>query len=195
MLQGQLGRTEGGIMKTLLKIFLSFFKIGAFTVGGGYAMIPLFEEEFVRRREWLSDQDFLNMLTVATAAPGSLAINSAVFTGFHVAGLPGVLAAVFGCILSPTVVILVLALNYERFRSLAYADSVFRGIRPAVVGLMAAAVYNLVVRNKLRWTWYILSVAAFLAIGFFHVDPIIVIALSGAAGVAFERYVERGRRT
>lgn len=182
-------------MRTLLNIFVSFFKIGAFTVGGGYAMIPLFEEEFVHRRKWLTDQDFLNMLTVATAAPGSLAVNSAVFTGYHIAGLPGVITAVFGCVLSPTIVILVLALNYEQFRSLSFADPVFRGIRPAVVGLMAAAVYKLVHRNKLRWTWYILSVLAFIAIGFLHVDPILVIALSGGAGLAFQRYVERRGRS
>lgn len=158
-------------------------------------MIPLFEQEFVHKRRWMDDQDFLNMLTVASAAPGPLAVNSAVFTGFHIAGLPGVLAAVIGCILSPVIVILILAVNYERFRSMTYADSAFRGIRPAVVGLMAAAVYNLVKRNKLRWTWYSLSVLAFIAIGFLHVDPILIIALAGVAGVAFQKYLDRGRRT
>ncbi|QSX09322.1 chromate transporter [Alkalibacter rhizosphaerae] len=181
-------------MRILLDIFVSFFKIGAFTVGGGFAMLPLFEEEFVRRRKWFTDQDFLNMLTVATAAPGPLAINSAVFTGYHVAGLPGVLVAIVGCIISPVIVILILAVNYHRFRSLAYADAVFQGIRPAVVGLMFAAVFNLVRRNKLRWTWYLLSVFAFILIALLKVDPVFVIALAGVAGVAFQRSIERRRR-
>jgi chromate transporter len=181
-------------MNVLLQIFVSFFKIGSFTIGGGFAMIPLFEEEFVRRRKWFTDQDFLNMLTVATAAPGPLAINSAVFTGFHVAGLPGVLVAIVGCILSPVVVILIIAANYHRFRSLAFADPVFQGIRPAVVGLMFAAVYGLVQRNKLRWTWYILSVAAFILIALLKVDPVVVIGIAAVLGVAFQRSLKRGRR-
>lgn len=180
-------------MRLLLDLFVSFFKIGSFTIGGGYAMIPLFEEEFIRRRKWFTDQDFLDMLTVATAAPGPLAINSAVFTGYQVAGVPGVLVSIVGCILSPVIVILLIATNYEKFRAIPSADQVFAGIRPAVVGLMFAAVFSLVKRNPLRWTWYILSGISLVLIAFFKVDPVFVIAGSALSGVAFQRSLNRRR--
>ncbi|MBF7096169.1 chromate transporter [Alkalibacter mobilis] len=180
-------------MKILFEIFKSFFKIGAFTVGGGYAMLPLFEDEFINKKKWFTDQDFLNMLTVATASPGPLAVNSAVYTGYHVAGVKGIIAAVVGVIISPVVIILILAANYEKFRSLEFANPIFSGIRPAVVGLMFAAVFNLVKKNRLRWTWYTLSILSFALISFIKVDPVIVIGGAALLGVLFQKYLERRR--
>ena len=178
-------------MYKTIELFKSFLKIGTFTIGGGYAMIPLFEDEFVRNKGWLTEEDFVNMLTVATASPGPLAVNSAVYTGYHVAGAKGVAASVAGVIIAPVTIIIILASNYEKFRALPFADQVFKGIRPAVVGLLIAAVYKLVALNKLRWTWYILSAAALLLIVFAKVDPVALLGGAGIMGVIFQKYATR----
>jgi chromate transporter len=179
-------------MHKTIELFKSFLKIGTFTIGGGYAMIPLFQDEFVRNRRWMTEEDFVNMLTVATASPGPLAVNSAVYTGYHVAGGKGVIASVTGVIIAPVTVIIILASNYERFRSLPFAEQAFMGIRPAVVGLLAAAVYKLIALKKLKWTWYILSAAAFALILFAKVDPVVIIAGAGIIGAIFQKHVGRG---
>ncbi|NTW71665.1 MAG: chromate transporter [Eubacteriaceae bacterium] len=178
-------------MHVCIELFKSFFKIGAFTIGGGYAMIPLFEDEFVNKKKWLTDEDFLNMLTITSAAPGPLAVNCAVYTGFRVAGFWGAVISVIGVIFSPIVVILLIAMNYEKFMGVEFIKKMFIAIRPAVVGLMVAAVYKLARRNNFKPVWYIVSILAFVLIALMGIDPFIILLVAGVSGLIFNMISER----
>jgi len=119
-------------MKKYLQIFLSFFKIGAFTIGGGYVMIPLIEKEVVERRRWIEREEFTEMLTLAQSAPGPISINSAVFVGYKTLGLGGMITAVLGTVIPSFVVILLVAMFFTDIRENPTVERIFRGIRPAV---------------------------------------------------------------
>lgn len=126
-----------------LGLFWTFFKIGAFTIGGGYAMIPLIQREMVDNRQWLDEEEFLNMIALAQAAPGVIAVNSAIFIGYRLDGWRGLLAAVFGAVLPSFVIILLIAMVFRNICHYPAVEAVMRGMRPAVVGLLAAAVIRL----------------------------------------------------
>ena len=121
-------------------LFLTYLKIGAFTIGGGYAMLALVQREVVDRHHWLDEKEFLNMMALAQAAPGLLAVNSAIFLGHRLAGWKGVAACVTGAVLPSFVVILLIAVCFSQFKTLPAVEAVFRFVRPAVVALIAATV-------------------------------------------------------
>lgn len=125
------------------QLFWTYLKIGTFTLGGGYAMLPLIEKEVVERHRWLDGKEFLNMMALAQAAPGLIAINSAIFLGHRLCGWRGVVACVLGAALPSIVIILLIAMFFTNIRENATVEAVFRGIRPAVVGLIVAAVIRL----------------------------------------------------
>ena len=124
-------------------LFVSFFKIGTFTIGGGYAMIPLMEQELVDRRQWMSRDEFLDQLALSQSMPGVLAVNMATGLGYRLRGLRGSIAAIAGNILMPIVFILLLAILFRQFRSVPVVEHFFLGVRPAVVALIAAPVFRL----------------------------------------------------
>jgi len=126
------------------QLLWTYLKIGTFTLGGGYAMLPLIEKEVVDRHQWLDGKEFLNMMALAQAAPGLIAINSAIFLGHRLYGWKGVVACVLGAALPSIVIILLIAMFFTNIRENATVEAVFRGIRPAVVGLIVAAVIRLV---------------------------------------------------
>jgi len=126
------------------QLLWTYLKIGTFTLGGGYAMLPLIEKEVVDRHQWLDGKEFLNMMALAQAAPGLIAINSAIFLGHRLYGWKGVIACVLGAALPSIVIILLIAMFFTNIRENATVEAVFRGIRPAVVGLIVATVIRLV---------------------------------------------------
>ena len=167
---------------SLLKLFATFFRIGLFTFGGGYAMIPLIENDVVERNGWLKKDEFLDLLAVAQSAPGVFAVNMAVFVGYKLRGKRGALAASFGCVLPSVVIILLIALFFRRFRHIEVVNNIFMGIRPVVVALIAVPVFNVAKSAKLGWsTVWIPVVAAFLIVAL-GVSPIYVIIAAGVAG-------------
>ena len=117
----------------LLQLFLSFLKIGAFTFGGGYAMIAFLESEFVSRKKWLEKEEFLDMLGVAESTPGPIAVNTATYIGYKVAGVLGSLVSTLAVCLPAFVIIFVISLFFDKFLSLTYVGYAFRGIQVAVV--------------------------------------------------------------
>ena len=123
----------------LLQLFLSFLKIGAFTFGGGYAMIAFLESEFVSRKKWLEKEEFLDMLGVAESTPGPIAVNTATYIGYKVAGVLGSLVSTLAVCLPAFVIIFVISLFFDKFLSLTYVGYAFRGIQVAVVYLIASA--------------------------------------------------------
>ncbi len=128
----------------ILRLFLSFLRIGAFSIGGGYAMLPLIRHEVVSRRRWVAEKDFLELLTLAQSAPGPVSLNVAAFVGYAHRGYTGALAAVMGVVVPAFMVILLVALFFSpAMTGNRTVEAVFKGMRPAVVALMAAPLLEL----------------------------------------------------
>lgn len=171
-------------MHPLRTIFASFFRIGLFTFGGGYAMIPLIEREMIDRRAWIERREFLDLLTLAQSVPGPIAVNTAVFVGYRMRGLPGALAALLGTVLPSFAIILLIALFFANIRENPVVDAAFRGMRPAVVALIVGPVLSL--SRGMRWPMLGIIAAAALVIWGLGWSPIYVLAAAAAAGIAWE---------
>ncbi len=173
---------------TLLTLMLTFMQVGAFSVGGGYAAMPLIESLTVARHGWLSAAEFADLVTIAEMTPGPIAINAATFVGMRVAGVAGALAATLGCVLPSLVIVSLLAWAYSRGRSGLMMQSVLASMRPVVVALIASAAVTLTrvacLRGEsLRWTGVLLFAAALAALRWRKVNPILVMALCGVCGL------------
>ena len=134
--------------KKILKLFIAFLKIGGFTFGGGYAMIPLIQKETVEKQGWITDDDILEILAIAESTPGPIAINSATFIGYKVAGVLGSAAATFGVILPSFVVISIIARVLTEFQHIKAVQYAFWGIRAGVIGLIIKSVYTMFKKCK-----------------------------------------------
>lgn len=167
----------------LSSLFLSFFKIGLFTFGGGFAMIPLIESEVIRRRNWLSHDDFLDLLTLAQSSPGPIAINTSVFIGYKVRGLRGAVAASLGAILPSFLIILAVAIFFAELRHNPVVDAAFKGMRPAVVALIVVPIFSLARGMHPALAAVIVAVA--LLIWGLGLSPVAFIAAGAAAGIAW----------
>ena len=167
---------------SLFKLFTTFFRIGLFTFGGGYAMIPLIQRDVVERNGWIGKEEFIDLLAVAQSAPGVFAVNMAVFIGNKTRGLGGALAAAFGCVLPSVVIILLIALFFRQFRHIEVVNNAFMGIRPVVVALIAVPVFNLARSAELGWGTAWIPVLSALLIVAFGVSPVYVIIVAGFAG-------------
>lgn len=168
-----------------LELFISFFKIGLFGFGGGYAMLSLIRDEVVGSREWLTNAEFVDIVAISQMTPGPIAINSATYIGYTATG--GVLGSIIATIavtLPSVIIMLLICKFFFKFRNNnKYIDYVFSGIKPAVTGLIAAAAILLV--NKETFMDYksiLLFTAAFIAGYKFKVDPILLIVVAGIAG-------------
>ena len=148
-------------------------------------MIPLIESDVVERNRWVEKNDFVDLLAVAQSAPGVFAVNMAVFIGYRLRGVPGALAASFGCVLPSVVIILLIALFFRQFRHIEVVNNVFKGLRPAVVALIAVPVFNVAKSAKLGWTMAWIPVLSALLIVAFGVSPIYVIIAAGIAGFVY----------
>ena len=169
----------------MLDIFWSFLKIGAFTFGGGYAMIPLIQHEVIHRRRWIEERDFLDLLTLAQTAPGPIALNTVVFVGYKRRGYLGALSAILGVIVPSFLVILVVAIFFASIRDNAYVDAAFKGMRPAVVALIVAPIIGLT--KGMRWWLVAVALVVALVVWYFGISPVwflIAGAVVGACVVA-----------
>jgi chromate transporter len=126
-------------MKILLQLFWSFLQIGLFSFGGGYAALPLIQEQVVTLHQWMAVDEFADLVTISQMTPGPIALNAASFVGARMAGIPGSLSATFGCIAPACLIVLALAWIYKKYRKLRVIEGALRGLRPAVVGLIATA--------------------------------------------------------
>ena len=169
-------------MRESLSLFYSFFKIGLFAFGGGYAMIPLVQREVVRKG-WILEDQFLELLTLAQSVPGPLALNTAVFVGYRVKGYRGVALSVFGIILPSFVIILIIAIYLHSFRDNHVVAAVFKGIRPAVVALMLAPVFGF--SKGLGWKRGVLAVVAAFLVWYFSISPVYLIIFGALGGIAW----------
>lgn len=175
------------------KLFTIFAKIGAFTIGGGVAMIPLIEREIVDKNKWLSDEEFLDMISIAQSAPGLIAVNVAIFIGHKIGGLKGSIIATVGSVLPPFVIILLVAAAFTSVRGNETVEAIFKGIRPAVVALIAAPVIRMAVKNRLNLITGGVAVITTVLIAFFHISPIWIIIVAITAGLV-KAYAWEGRK-
>lgn len=178
-----------------LELFWSFFQIGLFSIGGGYAAMPLIQNQVVDLHPWLSMTQFADIMTIAEMTPGPIAINSATFVGIQVAGLPGAIIATIGCVFPSCVIVMTLACIYYRFRGLNTVQGILAGLRPAVIAMIASAGISLLIMalygqrtlpNDLA-SFDLIAVIIFM-IGFFvlrrwKINLLWVMAGSGVAGI------------
>ena len=172
-------------MQILLDLFISFFKIGAFSFGGGYAMLPLIEEEVIQVHAWITTTEFIDVLAIAEMTPGPIAVNSATFLGYKVAGVLGSAVATFGVIL-PSFLVMSLIFHFIfKFKNSPYVDWVFKGIRPVVLGLIAAAAISVGRSTFVDIPSVIIAVLLFYIVAFRKFNPISAIVVAGILGVVF----------
>ena len=170
----------------LLRLFTTFFKIGLFCFGGGFAMIPLIQREVIERRKWIEEKDFLDMLVLAQSTPGPIAVNTAVFIGYKIAGVLGAIMATLGTVLPSFIIIILLALFFSEVRENRYVDAAFRAMRPAVVALIVAPLMGLV--KGMKWYLAALSAAVAMAVWYLGVSPMYLIGAGVIVGVAIAVY-------
>ncbi len=172
----------------LTSLFFSFLRIGAFTIGGGAAMVPLMEAEIVNRRHWLSKEEFIDIFAVSNATPGIMAANMSSHIGYKVAGLRGAIVATLGTVLPSLVCILAIAVFFRIFRDNRWVEAAFRGIRPAVVALIALPVFSMARSARISWRNVWIPVLSTLLIWLFGVSPVWIILLAGTAGYLYGRH-------
>ena len=175
--------------KSLGTLFFTFFKIGLFTFGGGYAMIALLEEEFIQRRRWLDKDEFLDMTAIAESTPGPVAINSATYLGYKLAKVPGAATATVAVCLPSFLIIYAISLFFEQFTQLTVIANAFKGIQVCVIYLLfSAGVRMLKALDKSPFATGVLAAVMLVMVGLslagVSVSSILLILLSGAAGVA-----------
>lgn len=175
--------------KSLGTLFFTFFKIGLFTFGGGYAMIALLEEEFIQRRKWLDKDEFLDMAAIAESTPGPVAINSATYLGYKLAKVPGAATATVAVCLPSFLIIYAISLFFEQFTQLTVIANAFKGIQVCVIYLIfSAGVRMLKALDKSPFATGVLAAVMLVMVGLslagVSVSSILLILLSGAAGVA-----------
>ena len=169
--------------KRILTLFLTFFKIGAFTFGGGYAMIPLIQREIVEKHGWMTDEDILDIFAIAESTPGPIAINSATFVGFRTAGFWGAALATTGVVLPSFVIILLISFLLTGFADIPAVQYAFFGIRAGVLALLVKALYTMHKKNPKGLVSYILMAAAFAAVAFLKIPVLAVLAGCAAVGL------------
>ena len=162
-------------ISTLFKIFSTFFKIGAFTFGGGYAMIPLIQKEAVEKNKWVTDDDILEIIAIAESTPGPIAINSATFVGYRACGVLGSALATLGVVLPSFVIILAISFVLKQFQDLRAIQYAFQGIRAGVLALLFKALWGMYKKSPKGWVSYVVMSGAFLATAFLEVNVLYVI--------------------
>ncbi|NDV58131.1 chromate transporter [Bacteroides sp. 519] len=178
-------------MNIYLQLFGIFCKIGLFTIGGGYAMVPLIEDEIVRKRKWIAQDDFLDLLAISQSAPGVFAVNISIFIGYKLRKIKGSLVTTLGAVLPSFIIILTIAIFFNNFKDNAIVERIFKGIRPAVVALIAAPTFNMAKSARInRYTIWIPVVSAIL-IWLFGFSPIWIIVGAGVGGYLWGRVVSK----
>ena len=173
-------------------LFVSFFKVGAFTIGGGYAMIPLMQRELVERHGWMDEGEFLDSVALCQALPGVFAVNMAAMSGYRLRGLRGAVAAVAGTVAVPVAVIVLLAVFYRAVRGNVWVERVFMGIRPAVVALIAVPVFNMARTARVGWSNCWVTLVAAALIWLLGVSPVWVVLGAIVLGLAAHWLKPRG---
>ncbi|NLW40586.1 MAG: chromate transporter [Tissierellia bacterium] len=172
-------------MSSLIKLFLSFFKIGLFSFGGGYAMLPLIKKEIIEVHGWLTNAEFIDIIAISEMTPGPIAINSATFLGYRISGILGSVVSTIAVVL-PSFIIMSLIFHFvNKFKDSPYSDWFFRGIRPIVLGLIASAAVSVAMDAFVDIKSVLITLGIFYIVTFKRLNPIIAIIIAGITGVIF----------
>ncbi len=177
-------------MNKYLEIFSCFAKIGAFTIGGGYAMIPIIQKEVVEKKGWIEEEDFMDVLAISQSAPGLLAVNISIFLGYRLKGVKGSIVATLGSVLPSFLIILLIAMFFAGYQDSPTIIKIFKGIRPVVVSLIAVPVINMAKKAKLNIYTGMLAVATALLVTFLKVSPIYILMMAGIFFI-LPKYIKR----
>ena len=178
-----------------LQLFWTYLKIGTFTIGGGYVMLSMIEREIVDRKGWIDREEFMNMIALAQAAPGLIAVNSAIFIGWRIGGWRGVIATVLGAVLPSFLIILAIAMVFQNYKDLPAVEAVFKGIRPAVVALIVAPLCRMAVSAKITWATAIIPIAGALLIWLGGLSPVWIIFVTVVATLLYTYLKEKKNLT
>jgi chromate transporter len=178
-------------MNIYLRLFGIFFKIGAFTIGGGYAMVPIIEDEIVKKRNWISQDDFVNLLAISQTSPGILAVNISIFIGYKLRGIRGSIVTALGTVMPSFLIILAIALFFSNYKDNAVVERIFKGIRPAVVALIAAPTFSMAKSAKINCRNVWIPVVSALLIWLLGFSPIWIIIAAGVGGYLYGKFESR----
>ena len=178
---------------SLWQIFAVFAKIGAFTIGGGYAMIPIIQRE-MSRRGWISDEELPDIVALSQSAPGVMAVNISIFAGYRLRGIAGSIAATLGSIMPSFLIILAIAMFFSAFRDNPWVERAFKGIRPVVISLILVPMVNMARKACTTWWKWALAVASLALVAFLNVSPIYILLVVIVMGFSVTYYSERWKR-
>ena len=177
-------------MNILVDLFKTFFKIGIVTFGGGYAMIPIIQREVVEKHQWTTEKELLDLIAIAQSCPGVFAINISIFIGYKLRKMKGALCTALATALPSFIIILLIAMFFHQFEDNKVVAAIFRGIRPAVVALIAVPTFNLAKSAKINLANCWIPIACALAIWALGVSPILIIVFAGLGGYVYGKYVQ-----
>lgn len=180
-------------MVSYWQIFLIFAKIGAFTIGGGMAMVPLIQNEIVRRG-WLKEEDFPDIIALSQSAPGLLAVNIAIFTGYRLKGTKGSIVATIASVLPSILIILLIAMIFTDYQDNPVIIRIFKGIRPVVVALIAIPMIQMARKSNRHWWSYLISATVLILVGVLKVSPIYILIVVIVISFAVAKYMDKIRR-
>ena len=178
-------------MKTTIQLFFTFMRIGAFTLGGGYAMLDMIESAVVNKRRWINKDEFWDMITVVQMLPGVFAVNTALYTGYKIKGVQGAAAACLGAVIPSFVIILLIAAFFLDYKSNPVVERVFKGIRPCVVALILSPSIKMLKNSKLTHKTIAILLLTVLISLLFNASPVYIIMLSLVACVGTAYYQQR----
>ena len=184
---------EGPKKVSLLQIFGVFAKIGAFTIGGGYAMIPIIQRE-MSHRGWISDDELPDIVALSQSAPGVMAVNISIFAGYRLRGIKGSIAATLGSIMPSFLIILALAMFFAAFKDNPWVERAFKGIRPVVIALIAVPMINMARKSCTTWWKWLIAVVALVGVSFLNISPIYILLVVIVLGFSATYYSQKWKR-
>lgn len=173
-------------MKDLMELFLIFFKIGAFTFGGGYTMLPILQKEIVEKRHWATDEEIMDYYAISQCTPGIIAVNTSIFVGYKVKKVNGGIACALGVITPSIIIILIIASFLTNIMDYEIVQNAFMGIRVAVCALVVQAGWNLFKKGVIDWKTGVIFVGVMAILLLLDISIIIVVVLAGIVGIAFQ---------
>ncbi len=168
------------------ELFVVFFRVGLFTIGGGYAMLPMLRKEVVQKHGWASDEEMLDYFAIGQSTPGIIAINTSTFIGYKKGGILGALFSTLGMVFPSWIIIIMIARLFEEFQGNEYVNNAFLGIRVVVIVLILNAVVRMGKKSVTNWIQATILVVAFVLVAFLSVNPIIIVVTSGILGILIQ---------
>lgn len=186
-------RVSKGYMSRIIQLFITFLRIGAFTFGGGYAMIPLIQKEVSQSKKWLSEQEILEVVAIAETTPGPIAVNMATFVGYKVAKEAGAIVATIGVVIPSFAIIMLIVSLFNRYMEYPIVQNAFWGVRIAVLALIIKAFVSMLKACPKNYLSYIVACLSFIAVAILNINALIVIAIAALCGVVIQGIVRSNK--